>query len=248
MSYPERGEDLMTSGMEACRLSKKIGCMKDLSLFSTLDISERSMIGELAYKRMYNRNEYLFYEGDPADTIYLIKSGKVKLFKVSAGGKEIILDILKEDDMFGENTFFDQAEHTMNAQSMENTFVCSCTRQHLALLLQNPQTSLKIIQLLGEKLNNYTNQVANIAFHDVRGRVAATLLNLAKQYGTSSPQGITIDIELTHNDLASLVNASRVMVSNVIGGLRQGGVIATKDHRFIILNADALSSALGNSA
>lgn len=229
-------------------MPEKIRCMKDLSVFSTLDIPERNRIGELACKRLYQRNEYLFREGDPADTIYLIKSGKVKLFKVSAGGKEIILDILKEDDMLGENTFFDRAEHTMNAQAIESTFVCSCTREHFALLLQNPQTSLKIIQLLGEKLNNYTNQVANIAFHDVRGRIAATLLKLAKQYGTSSPQGTSIDIELTHNDLASLVNASRVMVSNVIGSLRQDGVIATKDHRFIILNADALSSALENPA
>jgi CRP/FNR family transcriptional regulator len=229
-------------------MPEKIRCMKDLSVFSTLDIPERNRIGELACKRLYQRNEYLFREGDPADTVYLIKSGKVKLFKVSAGGKEIILDILKEDDMLGENTFFDRAEHTMNAQAIESTFVCSCTREHFALLLQNPQTSLKIIQLLGEKLNNYTNQVANIAFHDVRGRIAATLLKLAKQYGTSSPQGTSIDIELTHNDLASLVNASRVMVSNVIGSLRQDGVIATKDHRFIILNADALSSALENPA
>lgn len=229
-------------------MPEKIRCMKDLSVFSTLDIPERNRIGELACKRLYQRNEYLFREGDPADTIYLIKSGKVKLFKVSVGGKEIILDILKEDDMLGENTFFDRAEHTMNAQAIESTFVCSCTREHFALLLQNPQTSLKIIQLLGEKLNNYTNQVANIAFHDVRGRIAATLLKLAKQYGTSSPQGTSIDIGLTHNDLASLVNASRVMVSNVIGSLRQDGVIATKDHRFIILNADALSSVLENPA
>ena len=227
-------------------MPEKIRCMKDLSIFSTLDIPERNRIGELAGKKLYSRNEYLFRDGDPADAIYLIKSGKVKLFKVSAGGKEIILDILKEDDLLGENTFFDRAEHTMSAQAMENTFVCSCTREHFALLLQNPQTSLKIIQLLGEKLNNYTNQAANIAFHDVRGRVAATLLKLAKQYGAGSPQGTTIDVELTHNDLASLVNASRVMVSNVVGGLRQDGVIATKDHRFTILNADALSVILLN--
>ena len=229
-------------------MSKQIRCMKDLAVFSTLDIPERNKIGELACKRFYGKNEFLFRDGDAADTIYLIKSGKIKLFKVSAGGKEIILDILKGDDFFGENTFFDQAEHTMNAQAMEDTYICSCTKEHFAVLLQNPQTSMKIIQLLGEKLNNYTNQVASIAFHDVKGRVAATLLKLAGEYGSRSPEGTTIDIELTHNDLASLVNASRVMVSNVVGSLRQDGIIATKDHRFILLDPDALSAAVENPA
>ncbi|MBS3970694.1 MAG: Crp/Fnr family transcriptional regulator [Clostridia bacterium] len=229
-------------------MSKAIRCMKDLTIFSTLDVNERNKIGELACKRFYAKNEFLFREGDPADTIYLIKSGKVKLFKVSSGGKEIILDILKDDDFFGENTFFDQAQHNMNAQAMENAYVCSCTKEHFALLLQNPKTSMKIIQLLGEKLNNYTNQVASIAFHDVKGRVAAMLLKLAGEYGSSSLEGTTINIELTHNDLASLVNASRVMVSNVVGSLRQDGIIETKDHRFILLDLNALASAMDNTA
>lgn len=228
-------------------MSKQIRCMKDLGIFSTLDVHERNKIGELACKRFYSRNEFLFREGDPADTIYLIKSGKVKLFKVSAGGKEIILDILKEDDFFGENTFFDQAQHNMNAQAMENVYICSCTKEHFALLLQNPRTAMKIIQLLGEKLNNYTNQVASIAFHDVKGRVAAMLLKLAGEYGSRSPEGTTINIELTHNDLASLVNASRVMVSNVVSSLRQDGIIETKDHRFILLDLHALASAMDNT-
>ena len=147
--------------------------MKDLAVFSTLDIAEQNKIGELACKRFYRKNDFLFREGDPADTIYLI-------------------------------------------------------------------------QLLGEKLNNYTNQVASIAFHDVKGRIAAVLLKLAGEYGSHSPEGTTIEIELTHSDLASLVNASRVMVSNVVGSLRQDGIIATKDHRFILLDQQALSSAVEN--
>ena len=220
--------------------------MKDLAIFSTLDRDERNRIGELAGKKLYQKNDYLFREGDPADTIYLIKSGKVKLFKVSSSGKEITLDILKEDDFLGENTFFDRAEHTMNAQAMEPTFVCSCAKEHFVMLLQNPNISLKIIQLLGEKLNSYTNQVATIAFHDVKGRVAAVLLRLAAEYGEDSLEGTTINIRLTHHDLACLVNASRVMVSNIVGNLRQESVITTKDQRLIILDREALYAAMEN--
>ncbi|NPV28996.1 MAG: Crp/Fnr family transcriptional regulator [Firmicutes bacterium] len=221
----------------------KVRCMKELAIFATLDVLEREKIGSLAGKRVYRKNEYIFREGDPADTIYLVKYGRVRLFKVARNGKEITLNILKEDDIFGENTFFEDTRHTMNAQALEETFVCSCSKESFALLLKNPQTALKIIQLLGKKLNYYTEQVASIAFRDVKGRVSATLLRLAVEYGKPSPEGTTIDIELTHQDLANLVNASRVMVTNVLGSLREEGAIAAKGHRLILLNREKLAAA-----
>lgn len=217
--------------------------MKELAVFSTLDFSEREKIGVLAGKRVYRKNEYIFREGEPADTIYLIKYGRVRLFKISMNGREITLDILKEDDILGENTFFEDAQHTMNAQAIEDTFICSCSKESFALLLQNPQTSLKIIQLLGKKLNNYTEQVASIAFRDVKGRISATLLRLADEYGKPSPAGTTIDIDLTHQDLANLVNASRVMVTNILSALKQEGAIASKGHRLTLLSRQKLAEA-----
>ncbi len=82
-------------------------------------------------------------------------------------------------------------------------------------MLQNPRVSMKIIQLLGKKLNDYTEQVASIAFRDVKGRIASTLLRLAEEYGVSAPEGIVIDLDLTHQEIGNLVNASRVMVTKL---------------------------------
>lgn len=223
----------------------KIKCMKELALFATLNFIEQEKIGALAGKKVYRKNEIIFRDGEIAHTIYLIKYGRIRLFKVSESGKEITLDILKEDDIFGENTFFEEnACHSMNAQAMEDTFICSCNKEHFAILLQNPQTALKIIQLLGGKLNNYTAKVAGIAFQDVKGRISAMLLRLAGEYGKPSPEGTVIDINLTHQDIASLVSASRVMVTNVLGDLKQDGAITTKGHQFILINRDKLTNAI----
>lgn len=222
---------------------QKINCMKQLAIFSTLDDFERERIGAMAGKKVYRKNQFIFREGEQADTIYLIKSGRVKLFKVSGSGREITLDILREDDILGENTFFEDSDHTMNAQAIEDTFICSCNRESFALLLQNPQASLKIIQLLGKKLNNYTEQVVSIAFRDVKGRISSTLLRLADEYGKPSTGGTTIDIDLTHQDLANLVNASRVMVTNVLLSLRQEGAIAARDQRITVLSREKLAEA-----
>ena len=219
--------------------------MKELALFATLNFVEREKIGVLAGKKVYRKNEMLFRDGESAHTIYLIKYGRVRLFKVSESGKEITLDILKEDDILGENTFFEEnAHHTMNAQAMEDTFICSCNKEHFAILLQNPQTALKIIQLLGGKLNNYTDKVASIAFQDVKGRISVMLLRLADEYGKPSPKGTIIDINLTHQDIASLVNASRVMVTNVLGDLKQEGAIATRGHQLVLLSKEKLAGAI----
>jgi len=222
----------------------KIRCMKEMPILATLDFEEREKIGALAGKKVYRKNEFIYREGDPADAIYLIKYGRVKLFKVSADGREITLDILKDDDLLGENTFFDDTVQSMCAQAMEDTFICSCQREHFGILLQNNQVALKIIQLLGKKLNDYTDQVASIAFRDVRGRVATTLLRLADDYGVSVPEGVEISIDLTHQDIGNLVNASRVMVTRVMGNLRQERAIISRGQRVVLLSREKLSTAM----
>lgn len=221
---------------------EKISCMKELSLFSNLDYLEREKVGKLAGKKVYYKGDFIFREGDPANTIYLVKYGRVRLFKVSPEGKEITLDILKEDDLLGESTLFEEAVHTMNAQVLEKTFICSCSRSDLQLLLKNSDAALKIIQYLGEKLQNYTEQVADIAFRDVKGRLAASILKLAREYGEGTEKdNIILEIELTHQDLACLVSASRVMVSNVLKHLKEENVIDIEQQRIILLDKDKLA-------
>ncbi|HWQ42505.1 MAG TPA: Crp/Fnr family transcriptional regulator [Desulfosporosinus sp.] len=209
-------------------------CMKDLDIFSALSHSEREQIGDLALKKTYRKNEPVFAEGAEADSIYLIKSGRVKLYKTSEDGKEFILDYLKSEDIFGEVTFFENATHTMNAMAMEDTFICCCTKELFVKLLNNPQTALKIVQYLGKKMNAYTEHMSHTAFKDVRGRVLGVLCRLAESYGTRTNAGLTITLDLTHQDIGCLVNASRVMVTNVLGELRKEDLVHIEGHRITL--------------
>jgi CRP/FNR family transcriptional regulator len=215
--------------------------MKDLDIFSALDPAERDKVGALALKKTYRKNEYIFRDGEGADAIYLIKSGRVKLFKTSEDGKEFTLDFLKAEDIFGEATFFENAVQTINAVALEETFVCCCTKELFTMLLQSPQTSLKIIQHFGKKMNNYTEHMSRNAFKDVRGRILDVLSRLAETYGTPSQVGVTIAMDLTHQDIGSLVNASRVMVTNVLGEMRKENLIYIEGHRITLLTNDVAS-------
>lgn len=228
-------------------LTEKIKCMKDLQLFEALNEEEKEQITQIAQARLYNKGEDIFMEGDPADTIYLVRKGKVLLYKISDGGKEISLDILQEDDIFGENTIFNDVRHTMNAKALEDTFVCTCSNKQLPKLLANPMVSLKIIKALGDKLNNYTDQIASMAFQDVKGRIFSTLVRLAKEHGKATSNGIKIDVSLNHQDLANLVNASRVMVTRTLAALKEEGKIGASKQCFYLLDQDSLKEAMPNA-
>lgn len=219
---------------------EKIKCMKDLAIFSALNPQERNKIGELAVKKIYRKNEFVFREGEGADAIYLIKYGKVRLFKTSENGKEFTLDIIKEEGILGENTFLEDVVHTMNAQALENTFICSCTKGDFETLLQNPKFAMKIIQVLGTMLSSYTEQMASLAFKDVKARIAGAIFRLLKEYGKNSPEGVSIDISLTHQELGNLVNASRVMVTNVLNEFKEKRIITVSEHKIIVLQEKKL--------
>ncbi|WP_028309305.1 Crp/Fnr family transcriptional regulator [Desulfitibacter alkalitolerans] len=217
-------------------MAPELKCMKDLAIFEPLDEKEKELITLLAKPRFYTKGEIIFAENSPADTIYFIRGGKILLYKISEEGKEMSLDILQKDDVFGENTIFDDALYTMNAKALEHSYVCTCTRTDFLEMLKNPVISLKMLKALGDKLNNYTEQLAAMAFNDVKTRILSTLERLSKEYGKNTPQGIMIDIPLNHQDLACLVNASRVMVTNTLSSLKQDGRITVHGRRFHLLD------------
>ena len=211
--------------------------MKDLEIFQKLNESEKAQVLKLARGKRYKKGELIFAEGDLADTIYLVKEGKVLLYKISEDGKELSLNILQENDIFGENTILEDNYQTMYAKALENVFVCTCTQQDFYSLLMNPTVAFKVISYLSEKLNNYTQRAAVMAFQDVKGRVFSTLARLAKDYGELTSDGLRINIILSHQELANLVNASRVMVTNVLNELKHEGLIGVNQRMFFLVDS-----------
>ncbi|SNS98029.1 transcriptional regulator, Crp/Fnr family [Anaerovirgula multivorans] len=227
-------------------MKKSIKCMKDMDLFQALDDIEKQKIVKLAQGRSYLKGEIVFSEGEKSDTIYLIRSGRILLFKVSEEGKKIILDILEEGDIIGENTIFDDMCHTFSAKAIEDAFVCRCFKSDFSKLLINPDISIKIIKSLTDKLNNYTDTMANMAFCDVKNRVLNTLIRLGRKYGSITPEGIKLDIYLSHEDIAHLINASRVMVTNTIKALRKEGKIFVSKRHYIIKDESLIKGKIRN--
>ncbi len=221
----------------------RINCMTDLWIFSQLAPADKKLVHELARRRTIAKGEILFSEGDPASTIFLITEGRIKLFKVYEDGKEVILGFLTVHDLFGEETLFTKGIRSMSAQAVETSRICACEQRDFEKLVgSNPDVAVKVIQTLGAKLSQVSEQLADAAVRDVRERVINSLVRLAREYGQETRQGLRLGFRLTHEDLGALVGASRVMVTNVLHDLRKAGEILTDDDRRFIVSLRLLST------
>ncbi|MEN8614749.1 cyclic nucleotide-binding domain-containing protein [Dehalogenimonas sp. THU2] len=134
-----------------------LNCMADLWLFDSLSEKERKDIRKLFRRPEYLKNEYLFFEGEPANSIFLITKGRVRLIKTSEVGREVALGYLTANQLFGEEVLFDDSVRSFGAIAVEDTRLCACYKSDFeSLLTQNSQLSLKVIKGLGDKIRRIT--------------------------------------------------------------------------------------------
>ncbi len=203
------------------------------SLFSGLQEHEKQLIIQAAGKKVYPKNTIILSEGDTTDSLYMVRSGKVKVSIIDEYGKEIILAILGPGEYFGEMTAMDEG----GARS-----ACVMTREACELMILQKQDFRKIVKsnpdivfslLLKsmERLREANKKIESLALLDVYGRVARLFTKLA-QPGNGAQ---IIEEKLTHQDIASMVGSSREMVSRVLKELTTGGYI-TVTNKTITIN------------
>lgn len=223
---------------------RQLPCMLDLWLFEQLAPEERRQLEPLTRKLVYARGQRLFSEGDPAAVVLLVTSGRIKLYKVSSGGKEVILGFLGVHDLLGEETLFREGTRPFSAEALEPTTACACSKDGLESLAKlYPSIAVKITRTLGEKLSQMADQLADIAMYDVRERLIRLLARLAREQGEPAHLGLSLDRHITHEDLAALVGASRVMVSNALGGLRESSLLLVDSQRRFVVSQALLDKA-----
>ncbi len=223
-------------------IKKSYRCMKDLDLFSSLNAEEKNRIVELAQSKYYKKGQMIFREGESLNAIYLICFGQVWLTKTAPSGKEIVLNILDQGQIMGENTFLENLECNINARAEENTMICVCDARDMQELLTNPDIAIKIIKTLTEKLNQYSENIVNLAFYDVKDRVLNLLKKLSVRYGEHTEEGVLLTFYISHDEIAQMVNASRVMVTNVIKSLKDEFFIDVVDRKFLVRGAAFLTA------
>lgn len=206
--------------------------LDNISLFAGLSEADRDAINKLAVTRSYAKNTLVMCEGDRSDSLYILLSGKVKVFLSDEEGKEVTLNTQGPGEYFGELAMLDEAPRSASVITVEDTKLAVISKAAFDECLEkNPKIALTLIRGLARRLRELTENVRNLALMDVYGRVARTLLDLAEEKDGK----LVISQKLTQREIASMVGASREMVSRILRDLSVGGYI-TIENRVITIN------------
>ncbi len=205
--------------------------LNQLYIFSELSLEETEKLTQHCNRRTYPANTILISEGDNTDSLYVVLEGKVKVFASDEQGKEIILNILGPGEYFGELALLDDEPRSASVKTMESTRVMVITKHDFKnSLTTDSEMAYNLIKALIRQVRGLTGNIKSLAFLDVYGRVARTLLDKAKNVDGQ----MIIEQKLTHQDIADMVGASREMVSRILKDLVNGGYITIKNKMYTI--------------
>ena len=187
------------------------------------------------FQRKIRAGEMIFMENDVIDTIFYITEGLVKLFIVSHDGREKTMHILGAGQIFGEMSMFEGLGYCVNAQTLSDTVVfCSTFKELRDSAMEDPLIALELLRVVSDKLLVSNQQIKDMIFYDVAGRTANQILVFKKQFGQETPDGVLIQLTLTHQELANLLGTSRVTVTKILNILEDEGIIEMVNRRILI--------------
>jgi CRP-like cAMP-binding protein len=188
------------------------------------------------------KGSILFKEGDDGEHLYVIVDGKLKLGTSSGDGRENLLSILGPGEMFGELSLFDPGPRTSTATAVTDAKLLSLSHEKvIPWLKQNPEVSLQLLTRLSQRLRRTNEAVGDLVFSDVPGRVAKALIDLGDRFGKSSPEGLLVNHDLTQEELAQLVGASRETVNKALADFAGRGWLKLDGRSVLITDVDRLS-------
>ena len=205
--------------------------LAEMPLFADLSESELRQIASRAVTRTFPKNAIILNEGDRTDSLYLLLSGKVKVFSSDDEGKEVVLNVLEAPNYFGELALLDNEPRSAYIMTLERCGLSMIAKHDfMGHLTSYPSIAIHLLKDLAHRLRREIDSVKSLALMDVYGRVAKVLLELAHQQ-----DGRLMTQRITNKEIAGRVGASREMVGRILKDLKQGGYISV-EHGKIIIN------------
>ena len=211
-------------------------------LFSALDDAAAHELRQSMVSLKLNKGQVLFKEGQEGDRLYVIVHGKIKLGTQSNDGRENLLSILGPGEMFGELSLFDPEPRTSTATEVTDVRLVSLAHDAvIGLITSNPQTSLELLRRLAQRLRKSNEILADLVFADVPGRVAKAIIDLGERFGVQKEDGLHVNHDLTQEELAQLVGASRETVNKALADFAARGWVKLEPRAVLVIDVERVS-------
>jgi CRP/FNR family transcriptional regulator, cyclic AMP receptor protein len=200
--------------------------LKNTQLFEDLAESEIEQLSRITPYKRFSAGEIIYHMEDPADALYFVREGMVKISMYFPNGKEMILGLLGQYDIFGELLLLESERRPNQAEAVvDTTLIVMPEGDFQRLLQQQPRIAMKFIKVMSTRLWQAQQWQAEVGAFDAPGRLANLLVRLANDFGVEGERGTVIDLNLTQQDLAKMIGATRETVSHCLARLLEYGAV-----------------------
>lgn len=216
-------------------MENKLMLLSQISLFEELPMDELKIIDKASVMKPIKKGTKILDPIYPTKALFLLKKGQVRLFQINSEGKEFTVDILFGGNIFGETSTLSLTDDQIYAEAMTDCNLCVLGKEDFeSFIEQNPKIALKFINILSARLKETYNMSEKLALGDVRYRVLFLLLKLSEKTGKRKKEWQTIEMKLTHLDIANMIGSTRETTSAVISQLTKEGIIRKGVRHFAI--------------
>ena len=225
----------------------KMSIEEEVRLLSTVDILEPLSEEELeglarrSPDTHLEKGEIFYTPSDRSERLFILKKGKVRIYRTAPDGREFTLSVVDAGTVFGEMALTAQRLEGAYAQAMELSILLMMSREDLEqLILQKPEVGLQITQLLSERLRRYETRLEDVTLKDVHARLASIIVLLIESEGTRTGTGYRIPAHYTHERLGTMIGANREAVTRAFGVLQDEGVVELRRRLIYVKDIDRL--------
>ena len=218
--------------------------LRKTPLFASLTPEEMQALAARTSRRRLERGELLFGEGDPCTGLFLVASGKMRIFKLSASGREQVLALEGPGSSFAELPVFDGGNYPAAAASDDAELLFISRRDFQNICREHPEVALKVIAVVGGRLRRLVGIIEELSFTTVRQRLIALLLQLAETEGTRAKDGIHLELKKSHQDFAAELGTVRELVSRNLSRLQAEGYLEVEGRKLVVKDSGGLKREL----
>jgi CRP/FNR family transcriptional regulator len=224
---------------------EEIALLKQVPLFADMTGDQLQSLAGAMGRCRYDEGQVILRQGDKGHSLFVVISGRVRIYTLSPEGYELSVWICNEGAFLGEMSLLSGEPWSASAEAMQPTEVLELQRQAFRdFLLSNPQTAIHTIEMLGRRLRHTTESLEALVSLNTVERVSRQLLALLERYGGEQEKGLLIDLDLSQEAIASLVGTTREGANRALSSLRSEGILQVDRSRIRVLQPEKLKDLL----